>query len=190
MANCRYLQIPFPFLTYISPSVLSMGIVGRKIVTRRTAQFSTFNLPSRKLGEGLELNGHLPPPMTSDSQEWIWICEHKRGYTGFLRAFGRVQTAGSVVAFSGARFYLQCTMYKVLFRSYLLLYILPNEVYQIVSAKIQHLYLCTKFRKKNLQKLRIEEGASIVTTPLPARGEHRTRCAKMRGTRAKYGSRK
>ena len=61
-----------------------------------------------------------------------------------------------LVAFSGARFYLQCTMYKVLFRSYLLLYILPNEVYQIASAKIQHLYLCTKFRKKNLQNLRIE----------------------------------
>ena len=113
MANCQYLQIPFPFLTYISPSVLSMGIVGRKIVTRRTAQFSTFNLPSRKLGEGLELNGYLPPPITSDSQEWIWICEHKRGYTGFLRAFGRVQTAGSVVAFSGARFYynVPCTKY-------------------------------------------------------------------------------
>ena len=86
MANCRYLQIPFPFLTYISPSVLSMGIVGRKIVTKRTAQFSTFNLPSRKLGEGPEPNEHLPPPITSDSQEWIWICEHKRGYTGFLRA--------------------------------------------------------------------------------------------------------
>lgn len=143
------------------------------------------------MGEGIELNGYLPPPITSDSQEWIWICEHKRGYTGFLRAFGRVQTAGSVVAFSGARFYLQCTMYKVLFRSYLLLYILPTRFTRFVSAKIQHLYLCTKFRKKNLQKLRIEEGASIVTTPpLPVRGEHRTRCAKMRGTRAKYGSRK
>ena len=184
MANCRYLQIPFPFLTYISPSVLSMGIVGRKIVTRRTAQFSTFNLPSRKLGEGIELNGYLPPPITSDSQEWIWICEHKRGYTGFLRAFGRVQTAGSVVAFSGARLHLQCTMYKVLFRSYPLLYILPNEVYQIVSAKIQHLYLCTKFRKKNLQKLRIEGGASIVTPPPPCEGAS-TEC----GAGPKHGSR-
>ena len=91
----------------------------------------------------------------------------QEGVYGLPTGFGRVQTAGSVVAFSGARFYLQCTMYKVLFRSYLLLYILPNEVYQIVSAKIQHLYLCTKFRKKNLQKLRIEGGASIVTTPLP-----------------------
>ena len=74
-----------------------------------------------------------------------------------------------LVAFSGARFYLQCTMYKVLFRSYLLLYILPNEVYQIVSAKIQHLYLCTKFRKKNLQKLRIEGGLDS-NDPPPCEG--------------------
>lgn len=104
----------------------------------------------------------------------------QEGLYGLPTGFGRAETAGSVVAFSGARFYLQCTMYKVLFRSYLLLYILPNEVYQIVSAKIQHLYLCTKFRKKNLQKLRIEGGASIVTTPPLS----------PRGARAKYGSRK
>jgi hypothetical protein len=44
-----------------------------------------------------------------------------------------------------------------------------DEVYQIVSAKIQHLYLCTKFRKKNLQKLRIEGGLDS-NDPPPCEG--------------------
>ena len=94
----------------------------------------------------------------------------QEGLYGLPTGFGRVQTAGSVVAFSGARFYLQCTMYKVLFRSYLLLFILPTRFTRFVSAKIQHLYLCTKFRKKNLQKLRIEGGLDSNDPPLPARG--------------------
>ena len=90
MANCRYLQIPFPFLTYISPSVLSMGIVGRKIVTRRTAQFSTFNYQVGNWGKAWSLTGTFPLP---------WPLTRKNGF-GYASTRGVIRASyGPLVEF-------------------------------------------------------------------------------------------